>query len=131
MIETNELRKIGYARLKDAEFLYQNKRYDGSLYLCGYAIEMMLKARICSILKWQGYPSTRSEFQNYRSFRTHNPDVLLHLSGSEVKIKREYFTDWSVIATWDTEVRYEKIGNASDEDAFNMIGSRKKLMDII
>ena len=81
MIARNELRKIARTRLKEAEVLYQNKKYDGAIYLCGYAIEAVLKARICRTLKWTGFPQSRSEFQSYQSFRTHDLDILLNLSG--------------------------------------------------
>lgn len=51
MISTQELKKIAAARLRDAEILYQGKRYDGAFYLCGYAVELTLKAKICKTLK--------------------------------------------------------------------------------
>ncbi|MCB0065385.1 MAG: HEPN domain-containing protein [Caldilineaceae bacterium] len=70
------------ARLEDAEVLLAANRYDGAMYLCGYAVELALKARICRTLKWAGYPSTRKEFEGYQSLRTHDLKVLLHLSGN-------------------------------------------------
>jgi HEPN domain-containing protein len=51
MVSISELRKIARGRLKDAEVLLTAKRYDGAIYLCGYAIETALKARICHVLK--------------------------------------------------------------------------------
>ncbi len=87
MISIQELKRIASARLKDAEILYQGKRYDGAVYLCGYAVELTLKAKICKILKWSGFPSTNSEFQGLQSFKTHRLDLLLSLSGQEGKIK--------------------------------------------
>ncbi|NLJ29092.1 MAG: HEPN domain-containing protein [Deltaproteobacteria bacterium] len=50
MIAINDLRKIAQARFKDADVLLKAWRYDGAIYLCGYAIELALKARICKIL---------------------------------------------------------------------------------
>jgi HEPN domain len=87
VILPTELRTIARARLRDAEALLIAGRYDGSVYLCGYAVEIALKARVCRALKWDGFPSTNKEFEGYYSFRTHNLDVLLHLSGAEVKMK--------------------------------------------
>jgi len=105
MIPKNDLRKIAKARLKDSEILFKNRRYDGAVYLCGYAVEVALKARICRTLKWTDFPSTRSEFQAYQSFKTHSLDVLLKLSGLEAEIKTEYLAEWSYIAAWEPEVR--------------------------
>jgi len=101
MILPSELRAIAKARLRDAEVLLSASRYDGSVYLCGYSVEIGLKARVCRTLKWHGFPSTNKEFEGYHSFRTHNLDVLLRLSGSEVKIKTKYLAEWSVVAMWE------------------------------
>ena len=87
MIPISDLRNIAKGRLKDAEVLYASGRYDGAIYLCGYAIEVMLKARICRVLKWPGYPETNREFERFQSFRTHDFDALLRLSGIENKIR--------------------------------------------
>jgi len=38
MIKRTELRDIAKARIKDAEVLWMAKRYDGAVYICGYAI---------------------------------------------------------------------------------------------
>jgi HEPN domain-containing protein len=98
MIPRNELKKIARARLKDADILMASRRYDGAIYLCGYAVEIALKARICQTLKWQGYPSSKREFHDYQSFRTHDLDVLLHLAGREQTIKTNFLAEWSAVA---------------------------------
>ncbi len=125
MILTTELKKIASARLKDAEILFQGKRYDGAVYLCGYAAELTLKARICKTLKWSGFPSTNSEFQGLQSFKTHRLDLLLTLSGQEAKVKTKYLADWSIVAKWNSETRYSVIGTATQIDAHNIIESDK------
>ena len=51
MIQTNDIKDIARARLQDADILLTSGRYDGAIYLCGYAIELALKARICQTLK--------------------------------------------------------------------------------
>lgn len=131
MLPVADLRKIARARLKDAEVLRESKRFDGAVYLCGYAVEIALKARICRTLKWPGYPSTNSEFERYRSFRTHDLDDLLHLSGREAKIKAAHFAEWSVVTTWDPNTRYRVIGTATAQDADDMLESTKMLMEAL
>ena len=91
----------------------------------------MLKARICHALKWLGYPSTRKEFEGYQSFRTHDLDVLLHLSGTENKIKTNHLAEWSIVATWDPNVRYRPIGSTSSQDATGMIQSTKVILGVL
>lgn len=132
MILPIELRTIARARLRDAEALLTAGRYDGSVYLCGYSVEIALKARVCRTLKWTGFPSTNKEFEGYHSFRTHDLDVLLHLSGAEVKMKEpRYLTAWSVIAMWEPGTRYRPIGTATSADATDMIKSAKTLLKVL
>ena|SRR5712692_1007212 len=132
MILPTELRTIARARLRDAEALLTAGRYDGSVYLCGYSVEIALKARVCRTLKWTGFPSTNKEFEGYHSFRTHDLDVLLHLSGAEVKMKEPtYLTAWSVVAMWEPGTRYRPIGTATSADATDMIKSAKILLKVL
>ncbi len=128
MLTRNDLSKISRARLKDSEILFNSRRYDGAVYLCGYAVEIALKARICKTLRWPGYPLSRGEFQNFQSFKTHSLDVLLSLSGIERKIKTDYLTEWSAVAAWDPEARYKPIGSVTSEEAMLMIDSAKILL---
>ena len=128
MLSRRGLKQIARARLKDAEVLLGAKRYDGASYLCGYAVEVALKAKICETLTWKGFPSTSAEFKNYQSFRTHSLDVLLTISGVEEKIKKRYLAAWSVVAEWDPEARYKPAGRVSEGDSRLMIESTKALM---
>ena len=128
MLDKNEIKKLARARLKEAEVLAASRRYEGAIYLCGYAVELGLKARICITLKWSGYPSSRNEFKGYRSFKTHDLDVLLHLTGIEDRVKTALFVEWSAVTEWDPESRYNPIGNVSSHDAQLMISSAKTLL---
>src|SRR2546422_11212932 len=101
MVLPSELRAIARARLKDAEVLFGAGRYDGSVYLCGYSVEISLKARICPTLRRDDFPSANKEVAGYPSFRPHNLDVLLHLSGAEKRIKPKSLTAWSFVAEWE------------------------------
>ena len=87
MLTRTQLRKIARARIQDSRVLLRGRRYDGAVYLCGYAVELALKARICTVLHWQGFPSTRKEFEGLSSFKVHELEILLRLTGREEKIK--------------------------------------------
>lgn len=131
MLSLSDLRSIANARLEDAEVLLNAGRSDGSVYLAGYAIEIALKARICQSLNWPGFPSTTKEFEGYQSFRTHDLDILLHLSGVENLVKTRHFTEWSVVATWDPNVRYRSIGIITQQDARDMMQSTRTLLAVL
>ena len=83
MLTRKDLKDIIQARLDDADALHVAGRYDGAIYLCGYAVELALKCRICITLRWAGFPSSKKEFEKYQSLKTHTLDVLLSLSGYE------------------------------------------------
>ena len=108
------------------------RRYQGAIYLCGYAVEITLKARICRTLRWTGFPETKSEFQEYQSFKTHNLEVLLRLAGREA-IRVAHFADWSVVMTWDSESRYKRAGKVKVKQmqARDMIEATRRLMRVI
>jgi len=125
MLPSTELKRIARHRLIDSNILLRNKRFDGAIYLCGYAIEAMLKQKICMLLNWNEFPCTRNEFKELNSFKTHNLDVLLKLSGNELKIKNNFLTDWSIVSKWNSEIRYNIIGTAKLKEAEEMIKSAR------
>lgn len=130
MIDKREIKKIARARLRDAEVLVAGRRYEGAIYLCGYAVELGLKARICKTLKWEGWPEG-NEFSGIGGFKTHKLDVLLHLSGIEERIKTKLFAEWSAVAKWEPECRYYPVGTAPVVDVHIMISSAKVLLGVL
>jgi hypothetical protein len=126
MITVEELKILCTDRLEDAKCLFKEGRLDGAFYLVGYAIELGLKRKICLQLKWSGYPNTRKEFENLTSFKTHNLDVLLHLSGVETEIKTNFFSEWSVVTSWNTEARY-----SSEKKSVELVEGMLAALEII
>jgi hypothetical protein len=90
--------------------LLKAKRYDGSYYICGYAVELALKARICRTLGWAGFPSTAREFEGLGSVKTHDLEVLLKFSGVQLRLRTKYMPEWSVVSNWNQERRYQTTG---------------------
>ena len=131
MLSRSDLKKIAVGRLRDSEALLKMKRYDAAIYLCGYAVEVALKARICRALRWAEFPQSRGEFRDYQSFRTHDLNVLLHLSGAETKIRPALVREWSAVSKWDPEARYRPPGSASRFDAEFMIQSVKAILSVL
>lgn len=131
MISIDDLMAIARARLQDVEILLGSNRADVAEYLCGYVVELALKARICRQLNWAGFPETRKEFENYASFRTHKLEVLLSLSGQEQRIKAEYLNEWSAVEKWDPESRYRLIGQADFMQVLLMWDSAGKLLNVL
>ena len=131
MIPLVELDKIARARLEDAKTLLAAGRFDGATYVCGYAVEVALKTRICRTLNWPEFPSTSSEFHAYRSFQTHELDVLLRLSGQEARIKQNHFPLWNAVAIWKVESRYNVAGAVQQPGATAMIQAAEEMVAIL
>ena len=131
MIATKDLRTIARARLRDAKVLLQAKRFDGAFYICGYSVELALKARICQTLRWADFPETTNEFKNLQSLKTHDLEVLLRLSGVEDRVRAKHFAELSVVLDWNPETRYQPIGQSTQEQAADMVRCAKRLLDIL
>jgi HEPN domain-containing protein len=128
MIEIRKMRVTARARLNDAIALLRARRYDGAVYVCGYAVEIALKARICKHLKWPGYPESSREFQSFQSFKTHNFDTLLALTGIELIVRSKHLVEWSTVTEWEPELRYREAGTATQQDAELMIDAARTLL---
>ena len=131
MLTAATLRTIAQARLEDSKILLANNRYDGAGYICGYAVELTLKARICDTLNWPGYPETKKDFENLQSFKTHKLDVLLSLSGRETAIKQNNLAEWSIVCLWNPESRYHAVGQVSPADAQAFLESVNTLLPML
>lgn len=109
MLTVNQLRELARERIKDAEALLTSKRYEGAMYICGYAVEIALKARICKTLRWIDFPSETKEFnqnQKYQFLKSHVLGLLLSYSGQEERVKTKFSAEWSAVAAWSPESRY-------------------------
>ena len=131
MLTVAELRAVSAARLDDAQALFNSGRYDGVVYLCGYAVELALKARICETLNWDGYPATNREFRDYQSFRTHDLKVLLRLSGQENRIIQSMTDTWRAVSEWNPNLRYLIPGSASESDASLLLKQMRHTVELV
>lgn len=128
MLTVAELRKIARARLDDSLALLAAGRHQGAAYLCGYAVELALKARICRTLRWQGYPATKKDFEGFQSFKTHDLDVLLRLSGRESQVKLRHFAEWSEVVQWSPESRYQPVGSITQSEAQSLVAAARAVV---
>jgi hypothetical protein len=131
LIVLDDLDRIAMARLADAEALAKAERFDGAVYVCGYAVEIALKARICRTLNWIGFPTSGEWFHRLPNFRTHDLGTLLHLSGREEAILSARNVLWKPIKKWRPELRYQAIGSSVAVDVENMITCTAKLLEIL
>jgi|CXWL01.1.fsa_nt_gi hypothetical protein len=133
MIPSQDIFDIAKSRFDEANILLKNGKPDGAVYLAGYAIELMLKRRIVHLLEWDGYPETNNEFERKMSFKTHNLDFLLHLSGLEKRIQAitQMYAKWQIARTWSEQRRYKAVGTIETAEAQDIIGATREVLNFI
>ena len=111
-----DLRVLAQTRLMEAEALFSTQHYSGAAYLCGYVVELALKARICRLLGTEEYPAT-GKLKSV--FAVHDLEQLLFLAGLEKKLyeSKAVFRNWSVAVLWNPEFRYRPLGAFSEYGA--------------
>ncbi len=118
MLDAQSLVDLAKSRFEEAKVLQQNGKFEGAIYLSGYAVELMLKRHIIKISNWPKYPSPGDkDLNNYSSFKTHDLDVLLKLSGLGKEIRENSVLEakWSIVKKWKTGWRYRELGTSSVE----------------
>lgn len=133
MISTSDLRSTAREYLRAARLLRTRRSYDASVYLCGYAVEIALKARICQALKWTtGFPETNAEFQEKGPLlKTHNLRMLLEYTTLKSWVDLRLLKEWSEVIGWSPEQRYNPVGTKTITDTNNMIAATQKLLRIL
>jgi HEPN domain-containing protein len=117
MATRDELRALAQLRLYEAKALFAAKLYDGSVYLCGYVVELSLKAVICATLRVTDYPEEPM-------FKTHDFERLKLLAGLREQVTAAnpaLLRNWSVATQWKSEWRYEPAGTYSEARAKEII----------
>ncbi len=115
MIAREQLKSLVRSFENDAKLLFTRSHFHGAHYLSGYAVEIALKYRICHTLNWDGYPESSREFKGLQSFKTHNLNMLLRLSGYDDSVRQKRQNEWSIVIKWNTEARC-RIQGVSESD---------------
>ena len=123
MPTSRNLRDIGLVRVKEAQCLHREGFHDGCIYVCGYVVEMALKARICRVLRLKEYPSSG---ELARVFKVHDFDILKTLGALADLLTTsgpELLTNWSKATSCKPESRYGPPGSSSADDAAEVLRS--------
>ncbi len=133
MINQQDLYDLAKCRWKEAKILLTNDRPDGAVYLCGYSLELIFKRHIAIVLNWDSFPETDNEFKKLGSFKTHDLDMLLRLSGLEKQIQSDNkrYANWQIASTWNSEMRYRRIGTISNNEAKDIMTATREILNFI
>ena len=129
MILLADLRSTSREHLRAATILRRSRAYDSAVYLCGYAVEIALKVRICRTLKWQGFPESKKEFEGKLSLKVHDLSALFDFTGVQNRFQRMPLRqDWDTVQLWNPEQRYRQGGIKTAVEADDMISATRNLL---
>lgn len=109
-----DIEALADTKFKEAQCLLASDFYDGSFYLAGYTIELLLKAKVCKTLGITDFFlfDKAKNKDAYRPFKVHDYDQLLLLSGifsefqNELSANLAFKKQWSEVSSWDEGARY-------------------------
>jgi hypothetical protein len=115
--------KLVGIRESDAQILLASRRYDGSAYMIGYAIECGLKAIIASQTKRGDYPDKDFVHKIY----THKLETLTDLAGLKTDLRNQmnmninFSGNWLLCRGWSEQRRYTY--GTSRQDAVDLVNA--------
>lgn len=116
-----DLQNLAKLRTHDAKILLNNRRYESSYYLLGYAIECAFKACIARQMKRFDIPDRKLIIDIY----THDLNKLLGISGLEAEHRKEsksnpsFELNWTIVKDWSEQARYEADSTEDKARAFH------------
>lgn len=111
MASRSQLKELALLRLQEAEVLFANGFFDGSAYLCGCAIELVLKARICATLGVAEYPEKGTRLREaMKSHGLEDLGLLAGLAHDLTSARPALLANWSLMIEWKPEWKYEPKG---------------------
>lgn len=137
MIEVEALDRVARARVVDAATLHVAERYDGAIYLAGYAVELALKASVCREHGLNGFPQTHAErkrtprIPGLPSLWTHDLQALLRASGKRDDVTEQARSEWSQATQWTPDLRYSPVGTTSRTASLDMLRDVMTLLDVL
>jgi HEPN domain-containing protein len=125
LIQTKaEFQKMAELRLAEAKALLHLGMWDGAYYLCGYAVELALKACIIKMLMaMDAFPER--EFS--RNCYTHDVEKLLELAKlvtaqkMATDVDLDLLGNWNIVIEWSEEKRYHRIEKSEAEELFTAV----------
>jgi HEPN domain-containing protein len=120
--------KLSEIRLHESKVLLDAEKYDGAYYLCGYAVECALKARIAKKTREFDFPDKAITNSCY----THDLLKLIEVGGLKKELDEDSESDhdlknyWSVVKDWNEISRYEFHDKNSACALYQAIADEKK-----
>ena len=119
------MQQLADDRVLDAEALLEAGRWSGAYYLCGYAVECALKARIAKGTNLHDFPDKTIVTKAY----THDLKNLLELAGLQVQLQLDKLqagnvglgANWDLLKDWSENARYEQKQEAEARELYEAV----------
>ena len=133
MLTLGDMRRLARERVAEAALLVRAGRYDTAVYLCGYAVEVSLKARICRTLRWSEFPNEAPEWKRHHSFlKIHDLELLAHWSGYWLELNTPPVQrHWLEVTKWNPEMRYKLPGTMGRPESLRVLRATRALADLL
>jgi hypothetical protein len=112
-----QLRDLATSRLAESVALQGAGHPSAAWYLCGYVLELSLKAIVCKTLRVAEYPD--GAFAG--KAKTHDVDDLVLLAGLYTELRARlgdanFEQNWLLVTSWNTQDRYQMGRSGQDVD---------------
>lgn len=115
--------QLAELRLADAQVLLANRRYAAAYYLAGYAVECGLKACIARRFGLYEFPprNTTNDLYIHSLEKLATNAKLAGLLDAQKRSVPGFVSNWSVVAAWNEQSRYQRWSRAEAETLLSAI----------
>ncbi len=117
---------LAIVRLNESKQLLNTENYCGAYYLCGYIIELGLKACIAKNIKRFEFPDKRFATDCF----THDLTRLVDLANLKIPLQEnmrtdpDFGTNWAITKDWSEESRYEMHDEVEAHEIYRAVAGR-------
>jgi hypothetical protein len=123
----SDLQQLAELRINEAKLLLDNGYYQGAYYICGYAIELALKA--CIVRGFQDQWLDKALVKELSKLHTHDLATLLNFNGliradldRRTASNPAFGAAWRLALQWSADKRYEiKTGEKDAYDFYEAV----------
>ena len=131
MLTKEDVRQNAWIKQQAAKALFDKKLWADAVHNCGYAVELILKARICVDHNLTGFPENNAEFKIAKAagldLKTHDLEKLLNMTSLAAHVKQDALKEWSICLKWSPEGRYH-MDKENETSAAELIRSAVEIL---
>lgn len=130
MIPIADFEQTAREKLLDAKCLLDGERFDGAIYMAGYALEIAIKVKLCHSKEMPAFPDTYNEWKDVagalkkfdntwkkpdnafdkesKSWKEHLSEELVEKLDEPLKSQILVDRDWNKVRIWSVDLRYRR-----------------------